>query len=197
MSHLTFPLWSVYHSLMAQLTCLSGPVRGVHSRSGLMPLTQLPKEEILHVSAHQCHLLAPEHSLTLHLTERIASLLAQPHRVVAQGRFPRDAFRALGLLLLAEEGVGYEVLLTGLYCPDAVWSAVLKDWSLTVPAFQEELNRKQAYLAALKQGAREAEMQQIRRAVKGRAGVAPLLERAGFGWTVQALYKTGYVLRPI
>lgn len=63
--------------------------------------------------------------------------------------------------------------MTGLYCPDAVWSAVLKDWSLTVPAFQEELNRKQEYLASLKQGAREAEMQQIRRAVKGRAGVAP------------------------
>ncbi|HEY7123000.1 MAG TPA: hypothetical protein VH540_03520 [Ktedonobacterales bacterium] len=71
-----------------------------------MPLAQLAKEEIIHVPARQCHLLAPEYSLILHLTERIASLLAQPHRVIAQGRFPRDAFRALGLLLLAEGGSG-------------------------------------------------------------------------------------------
>jgi hypothetical protein len=115
---------------------------------------------------------------------------------MAQAKFPRDAFRALGLLLLAEEGVGYEVLLTGLYSPDAVWSAVLQNWSLSVPAFQEELNRKQAYLASLQKGAMEAEMQQIRRAVKGRAGVAPILERAGFGWMVQTHYKNGYVLCP-
>jgi DNA-binding winged helix-turn-helix (wHTH) protein len=157
--------------------------------------TPLPKEEIIHLSHHQCRLLVSEQSLTLHVTARIVSLLAKTRQVLAQGRFSKYAFRVLVLLLLAEDEVAHDTLLAGLYCPDQVLYAVLEEWSLTSLAFQEEVKRKQHYLASLKKGAMEAEMQQIRRAIKGRVGVTRVLEQAGFGWTVQTIYKKGYILR--
>lgn len=152
--------------------------------------------KILHLSHLQCMLLAQDQSLTINVSEHIVTLLGDTRQVLAQCRFPHYAFRMFVLLLIAKEGASYDVLYAGLYCSEACLHRLLRVDSLKVPAFQQEIARQQAYLRSLEKGAIETEMKQIRRAIKGPAGVAVLLMAGGFGWNVQTVYGKGYLLVP-
>lgn len=66
--------------------------------------------------------------------------------------------------------------------------------SLKIREFQNEIAQRQAYLARLKDSALEAEIKQIRRAVKGEGGVAEVLKTKRFGWMIQTIYRKGYIL---
>ncbi len=150
--------------------------------------------QILHLSHQQCTLLAPDQSLTIYVREHIVSLLADTRRVLAQCRFPRYAFRMFVVLLVAEEGADYDALYAGLYCSEACLSHLLTVGSLKIPAFQQEMARGRAYLRSLKKGVIESEMKQVRRAIKGPAGVSTILQTNGFPWNVQTAYGKGYLL---
>jgi hypothetical protein len=150
--------------------------------------------DLIQFSPHQIRLLTPDQSLLLSLSERVVTLFAETRKILAQGRFSDHAFRMFTVLLIASEGASYETLYAGLYCSGACLRRLLVATSLKVPEFQHEVAQRRAYLAALRDGALEAEIKQIRRAVKGSAGVADVLRTKGFGWMIQTIYGKGYVL---
>lgn len=150
--------------------------------------------DLIHLSPQQIRLLTPDQMLLLNVSEQVVTLFGEARKTQAQGRFADHAFRMLAILLIAHEGASYETLYAGLYCSEVCLRRVLAAASLKIREFQNEIAQRQAYLARLKDSALEAEIKQIRRAVKGEGGVAEVLRAKGFGWMIQTIYRKGYVM---
>ena len=152
------------------------------------------RPDLIQLSPQQIRLLTKDQTLLLNLSERVVTLFGEARKTQAQGRFADHAFRMLAILLIAHEGASYETLYAGLYCSEVCLRRVLAAASLKIREFQHEVAQRQAYLARLKDSALEAEIKQIRRAVKGEGGVAEVLKTKRFGWYVQTIYRKGYIL---
>ncbi len=152
------------------------------------------RPDLIQLSPQQIRLLTKDQTLLLNLSERVVTLFGEARKTQAQGRFADHAFRMFAILFIAHEGASYDTLYAGLYCSEVCLRRVLTAASLKLREFQHEVAQRQAYLARLKDSALEAEIKQIRRAVKGEGGVAEVLRAKGFGWMIQTIYRKGYLM---
>jgi hypothetical protein len=158
---------------------------------------------VLHLSSETVRVMAPGRMLVLNLEEQIVTLLAQTPQahMLAQSRFPRSAFRALLLLLRCPSGATYAQLLASLHCSEEVLHRLVTTPASDRSAFEALVSHWQTlHWQAAHQGEKGAavqrELKALRWAVKGKRGLEPIAQRAGFGWRVQALPRRGYLLLP-
>lgn len=136
--------------------------------------------------------------IMLNVEERIVTLIYQG-RVCAQSRFSRSAFRLLCLLLRSPEGANYAELLACLRCSESTFRSLLAAPSheqalATLGSQVERWNKHLQRLARLSRTELEKELKMVRRAAKERCGANTILKKNGFTFSVQALYRKGYLL---
>jgi hypothetical protein len=153
-----------------------------------------PGEQVLYLLPAQVRLLAPNYTLLISITECMVALSGEDHRVLALGRLTEYAFRVFVLLLVAPKGASYAELYAGLNCSNDCLEELITHATLQLPAFQEEVRASQAFLTKLTRSARQIEIKQVRRAIKGPAGLSEMLRSKPFGWRVQTLHRRGYLL---
>jgi hypothetical protein len=158
------------------------------------PSDASPGEQVHYLHPTQVKLLAPNHTLLISSIEQMVTLYGEAHRVLAIGRLTEYAFRVFVLLLLAPAGASYAELYAGLKCSKTCLEELILHATLRVPAFQEEVKISQALLATLTRSARQIEIKQVRRAIKGPVGLSEMLRSKPFGWRVQTLHRKGYLL---
>jgi hypothetical protein len=163
-------------------------------------MSQQHDQHLLHLSSETVRVITADQILVLNLREHIVTLLARAQaRILAQSRFPPNAFRALILLLTTPDGASYAHLLASLQCSEEVLGHLLTTQVSDPPVLAALVTHWQAYLAQVTRqredpGALERELRVIRWAVKGKRGIEPIAKQAGFGWRVHALPRHGYLL---